>query len=211
MTPFLTLAQITDTHLLEHPNDLLRGYNPLQNLKTVLHEVARHQPDGLLLTGDLADQGSTAAYEHLQAALSEFDCPVYWLPGNHDDLANLQSVLRSSQYYPPQAIDLGSGDCSPSTPSWQKLNLVKAIWVRISCSGSVPNSNTIPIGQRSLPCIITRFPPALPGWIRFLYRMPTTCWRCSIQPPRYAWCCLVIFTMLCSTPGNAPTKSKWNF
>jgi len=107
MTPFLTLAQITDTHLLEHPNDLLRGYNPLQNLKTVLHEVARHQPDGLLLTGDLADQGSTAAYEHLQAALSEFDCPVYWLPGNHDDVSNLKSVLQSSQYHPPQAIDLG--------------------------------------------------------------------------------------------------------
>jgi Icc protein len=107
MTPSLTLAQVTDTHLLEQPDDLLRGCNPLQNLKAVLGEVARHQPDGLLLTGDLADQGSTAAYEHLREALSGVDCPIYWLPGNHDDLANLQSVLQSFQYYQPQAIDLG--------------------------------------------------------------------------------------------------------
>jgi Icc protein len=107
MTTSLTLAQVTDTHLLEHPDELLRGDNPLQNLKAVLHEVARHQPDGLLLTGDLADQGSPAAYEHLQAALSGFDCPVYWLPGNHDDESNLKAVLQSSQYHHPQAIALG--------------------------------------------------------------------------------------------------------
>ena len=107
MTACLTLAQVTDTHLLEHPDDLLRGCHPLQNLKAVLHEVARHQPDGLLLTGDLADQGITVAYQHLQAALSGFHCPVYWLPGNHDALPNLQSVLQSAQYHPPQAIDLG--------------------------------------------------------------------------------------------------------
>ena len=107
MTAPITLAQITDTHLLEHPDHLLRGCNPLQNLRAVLHEVARHQPDGLLLTGDLADQGNPVAYGHLQAALSGFDCPIYWLPGNHDCPATLQRVLRSHPFHAPRGISMG--------------------------------------------------------------------------------------------------------
>ncbi len=107
MTKTLTLIQITDTHLLDNPEDFLRGHNPWHNLQRVLEQVKLYQPDGLLLTGDLADGGSGLAYEYLLQALSEFNCPIYWLHGNHDDVNLLAKMLLPSQSLGYQAIDLG--------------------------------------------------------------------------------------------------------
>jgi Icc protein len=108
MTAPLTLVQITDTHLLDHPDDLLRGCNPWRSLQGVLEQVAQHNPDGLLLTGDLADQGSAVAYGRLLKAVCEFDCPIYWLPGNHDNPSILQQTFLAPRCHGPQAIDLGT-------------------------------------------------------------------------------------------------------
>ncbi|NEQ29427.1 MAG: phosphodiesterase [Leptolyngbya sp. SIO4C5] len=114
MTAF-TLIQITDTHLLADPTAQLRGCTPWQTLQDCLRQVAVHQPDGLLITGDLADQGQPAAYDALITAVSTVSCPVYWLPGNHDDVTQLQAQLQTQlqtqcqlpQWYGLQAVDLG--------------------------------------------------------------------------------------------------------
>ena len=118
MTPALTLAQISDTHLLADITADLRGCNPWQSLQAVLQQLARHPIDGLLLTGDLADQGSEAAYGHLYRALQTWDLPVYWLPGNHDELVTLQAVFQAHRFYGLQAIDLGC---------WRLL-LLNSVW-----------------------------------------------------------------------------------
>ncbi|NEQ97937.1 MAG: phosphodiesterase [Cyanothece sp. SIO2G6] len=108
MTAF-TLIQITDTHLLADPTAQLLGCNPWQTLQDCLRQVALHQPDGVLLTGDLADQGEPAAYDALVAAVSTIGCPIYWLPGNHDDVAQLQAQVGAQpQWYGLQAVDLGA-------------------------------------------------------------------------------------------------------
>ncbi|MEB3314428.1 MAG: metallophosphoesterase [Cyanobacteriota bacterium] len=109
----LTLAQITDTHLLADPTAELRGCNPWQSFQAVLREVMRCRPDGLLLTGDLADQGDRRAYEQLRDAIAPINRPIYWVPGNHDDGATAHRVLQGPQCYGPQeqglqSIDLGS-------------------------------------------------------------------------------------------------------
>lgn len=105
----LTLAQLSDTHLLAQPTELLRGLNPWQTFTAVLSEALRCRPDGLLLTGDLADQGSLAAYEQLRSATEPLDLPVYWLPGNHDDPALLHQLFPKAPYHGPnQSLDLGA-------------------------------------------------------------------------------------------------------
>ena len=109
----LTLAQITDTHLLADPTARLRGSNPWQSFQALLHEVVQCQPDGLLLTGDLADQGDRAAYEQMRDAIAPLNLPTYWVPGNHDEVATAQSVLQGVRYYSPQhqgleSINLGT-------------------------------------------------------------------------------------------------------
>ncbi len=105
MSSSVVLAQISDTHLLPDQSALLRGCNPWQSMQAVLQQAIQVRPDGLLLTGDLADSGERAAYEHLQGAIAPFGLPVYCLPGNHDNLDVMQDVLRSQGT--PQAIDLG--------------------------------------------------------------------------------------------------------
>ncbi|MEO1507607.1 MAG: phosphodiesterase [Cyanobacteria bacterium J06633_23] len=109
MSPPILLAQVTDTHLLAKTTAQLRGCNPWQTFNTVLQTVAQCQPDGLLLTGDLAEQGELAAYEHLVGAISPLPMPTYWLPGNHDCLANLQQIFQQlPNSWGLTSIDLGA-------------------------------------------------------------------------------------------------------
>lgn len=102
-----TLIQITDTHLLDDSQEILRGHNPWHNLQMVLPQVKTYQPDGLLLSGDLADRGSALAYDYLRQAMQEFNCPIYWLHGNHDNPEHLREILTPSQDLGFQVIDLG--------------------------------------------------------------------------------------------------------
>lgn len=120
----LTLAQITDTHLLADPNAQLRGTPTWQTLQDVLKQVTYHQPDGLLLTGDLADQGDRVAYERLKQAIAPFQRPAYWLPGNHDDVDTLTQVFDEPWLQGPERVGLGMIDLSP----WRLvlLNSVKS-------------------------------------------------------------------------------------
>ncbi|MEM1241993.1 MAG: metallophosphoesterase [Cyanobacteria bacterium P01_H01_bin.26] len=109
MSPPFLLAQITDTHLLAQPTAQLRGCNPWRSLTAVLQQVARYNPDGLLLTGDLAERGEAAAYGHLVSEIAPLKLPTYWLPGNHDSLGTLRPILDSlpaSQGL--KSVDLGA-------------------------------------------------------------------------------------------------------
>ncbi|MEM9542253.1 MAG: phosphodiesterase [Cyanobacteria bacterium P01_E01_bin.42] len=96
------IAHITDTHLLSHPRDLLRGCNPWQSLKAVLQDIAAVQPDYLLLTGDIADAGKSTAYEQAIALIAPLQIPTYWLPGNHDAIAPLFNCFTHPFFQPPQ-------------------------------------------------------------------------------------------------------------
>jgi len=101
--PF-TIAQITDTHLLDEREESLRGVVPWHSLQAVLAEVIREQPDLLLLTGDLADMGSAAAYQPLLDAIAPVGIPAYWLAGNHDGLLTISKVLDRSWLSPLVSI-----------------------------------------------------------------------------------------------------------
>ena len=104
----ILLAQVTDSHLLAKTTDQLRGCNTWQTFNAVMQEVARCQPDGLLLTGDLAEQGEAEAYGHLVSAIAPLKVPVYWLPGNHDRLDILHQAWQSlPASHGLQSIDLG--------------------------------------------------------------------------------------------------------
>lgn len=105
----ILLAQVTDSHLLAHPTAQIRGCNPWLSFNAVLHQVVQCQPDGLLLTGDLAERGEADAYRHLVDAIAPLQLPSYWLPGNHDQLDTLQQLF---QFLPAsqglKSIDLDS-------------------------------------------------------------------------------------------------------
>jgi 3',5'-cyclic AMP phosphodiesterase CpdA len=101
-----SFVQITDHHLPESEDALVRGFSPTYAFRTVLRHIAENVADSIdfiFSTGDLVEPESQSAYRNLchmlglsgEAAappgpklasiegLREF--PMYFLPGNHDD------------------------------------------------------------------------------------------------------------------------------
>lgn len=95
----LRLVQITDTHLFGEPNKQLMGIDTGRSFLRVLELVRkRQQIDALLLSGDLSQDDSLAAYQFLDQSLAEFSCPKYWYKGNHDHAQHMQQVASQQGY-----------------------------------------------------------------------------------------------------------------
>jgi len=93
--PVLQLVQITDSHLRNESDGTLLGMNTRQSLDAVLDLVKHHHPnpDAVLASGDIAQDGSIGAYRHFAGAMAGFSCPVFWFAGNHDNRDNMLSVI----------------------------------------------------------------------------------------------------------------------
>ncbi|WP_144823771.1 3',5'-cyclic-AMP phosphodiesterase [Marinobacter piscensis] len=90
----LRVLQLTDPHLMAGSDGTLLGVNTRNSLNAVIAEVLRShgQPDLILATGDLAQDGSQEAYRFLGERLGAFNCGSAWLAGNHDDAARLYAI-----------------------------------------------------------------------------------------------------------------------
>jgi len=78
----VTLVQLSDLHLRAGEEEA----GPAERLRRVVHRVAALEPRPLavLLSGDLADEPSDAAYEQVRALLAPLGLPIHAIPGNHD-------------------------------------------------------------------------------------------------------------------------------
>ncbi|MCE9621982.1 MAG: metallophosphoesterase [Actinomycetia bacterium] len=85
MSSTITVAQISDSHLKREPGT--GEGSPDEMLRRAVALVAEAQPDVLLLTGDIADDGSTEAYARVAQAVKVLGVPVLATAGNHDDPA----------------------------------------------------------------------------------------------------------------------------
>ncbi len=103
----LCVAQVTDLHLFANSDQCLLGMPTLRSLNALIEQLQRlrPQPDLLLLTGDLSQDGTTESYQRLQTALSPLKIPTYWLPGNHDCVEAMERSL--TRFYPDKAFDRG--------------------------------------------------------------------------------------------------------
>ncbi len=84
----IRLLQLTDPHI---GADWAAG-DPVASLRTVIAAVRAlpFSPDGVIVTGDLAADGTDAQYAALAPVLAELELPLAVLPGNHDDRAALR-------------------------------------------------------------------------------------------------------------------------
>jgi len=122
VTESILIAQITDCHLPADPQQEYRGINPHENLQGMLQKVRLLNPDLLLASGDLSEDGSQVSYEALQKYFEPLGIPVLALPGNHDDASLLAEAfpgspinrISVSEHGPWQIIRLNS--CLPGRP-----------------------------------------------------------------------------------------------
>jgi len=89
------LLQVTDPHLYGDSSRELYGVNTAESLRRVLEAALATgpAPDAVLVTGDIGDDLSAAAYAQFRAALSVCGAPVLCLPGNHDAPALMARML----------------------------------------------------------------------------------------------------------------------
>jgi len=100
------LVQITDLHLYADEQMPLAwcpelNIYPNQLLRQVLTHLSTQSLDALLITGDLAEDATLATYQWLAQALQALNCPIYVIPGNHDDVNILQQGLQNSVAFSP--------------------------------------------------------------------------------------------------------------
>jgi 3',5'-cyclic-AMP phosphodiesterase len=123
MTPntSLLVAQITDVHLYAAPETKLMGLPTWESFQAVIRMVKELPllPDLFVLTGDLSQDVSVESYQHLWNALSPFDRPTYWLPGNHDeDIPRMEQVLNHPPFSAQKSFQAGQ---------WQIILLNSAV------------------------------------------------------------------------------------
>lgn len=89
------IAQLTDLHLTAREVGRVWGSDVWRNLDRALACVERELApvDRLVLTGDLANNGSAEAYARLADRLAPFGARVRLLPGNHDHRERLRAAF----------------------------------------------------------------------------------------------------------------------
>jgi Icc protein len=87
-----TVVQISDTHLRAAPHTPA-DKDPDASLLATFDAVRDVRADLVLLTGDLADDGSLAALRRLRTAVRLLSTSALAVAGNHDDLDNVRNVF----------------------------------------------------------------------------------------------------------------------
>ena len=98
----MIVAQITDFHVTTPGAEADRRYRTAEHLEAAVTHLNRLpvRPDVVVATGDLVHGGSVREYERLRGLLEPLAMPVYLIPGNHDDRANLRAVFSDHPYLP---------------------------------------------------------------------------------------------------------------
>lgn len=112
-----------------------------------MRRVRDWQPDLLLVTGDLAEDGSDETYVYLSQMLRKFDVPVLTVPGNHDR-AEQQRV-----FFPNTPVDEPIGF---ESSHWQFIALNSAVDQKIPGYLSVQTTNELEgsLAQGTKPTVV---------------------------------------------------------
>ena len=87
-----TILQISDTHLRSAPHTPADN-DPDASLLATIEAVHDVHADLVVLTGDLADDGSLEAIERLRTVVDGLSSSLLAVAGNHDDVDNVRTVF----------------------------------------------------------------------------------------------------------------------
>ena len=88
------IVQISDIHLFGDIGGSLVGVKTQMSFQAVLDLLKKdaNKPNLILLTGDLSQDETETAYIRIADLISEFEVPVYCVPGNHDDSRMMEQI-----------------------------------------------------------------------------------------------------------------------
>ena len=94
--PAARWALLSDTHIPADPENVYRGFRPVENLKKVTPAIQAWKPDAALICGDLVRLlGLPEDYAALRTLLSPVtdSAPVAYTLGNHDNRKNFLAAF----------------------------------------------------------------------------------------------------------------------
>ncbi|MBQ4813512.1 3',5'-cyclic-nucleotide phosphodiesterase [Pseudoalteromonas luteoviolacea] len=106
----LRIAHVTDTHLFANIHGEYFGVNTAQHFRGVLEALSQQQVDAVIFGGDLTQDHTFESYELFAQLLadSNLECPLFWLPGNHDEIDYLSKISQGQiQHAKCLAFELG--------------------------------------------------------------------------------------------------------
>jgi 3',5'-cyclic-AMP phosphodiesterase len=99
------LIQLSDCHLMQDKTKSLNSVNPYQSLESVLSAVKKNKLSHLLFSGDLAQDEVEPTYHHYLNLCGDISCPIYAIPGNHDNPQLIQKVLAERNWSQDKHFD----------------------------------------------------------------------------------------------------------
>ncbi|STY29825.1 3',5'-cyclic adenosine monophosphate phosphodiesterase CpdA [Legionella wadsworthii] len=103
----LKIIQLTDLHLFQDDSRLFEIY-PDQTFQTVIKNAQEDlaDADAVFLTGDLSQDETMKSYEIIANSLKDFNHKIFWIPGNHDSIANMKSVFHQKNHFVSEKLFL---------------------------------------------------------------------------------------------------------
>lgn len=102
------VVQITDCHLLAEPEASYQGCQPAAHLAAIVKQLCLQVPDAVIFTGDLTQDHTAASYQLLHQLCLPLSCPVFLVPGNHDDVHELAQLSKQRPFQPADTVLLGA-------------------------------------------------------------------------------------------------------
>ena len=112
------LLQVSDCHLARDPGADYRGQNADANLDRLMEPAKRWAPDLLVLTGDLSEDASVESYCRIRDWARRIECPVAWIPGNHDDRDLMAPVFDDAGFDSGPVIEAGAWQLALLDSAW---------------------------------------------------------------------------------------------
>lgn len=96
----MLICQLSDLHVCAPGALAYRRVDTAAHVRRCVADIARldPRPDAIVITGDIADRGSVAEYQHARALLAPLAVPVHVIPGNHDNRDGLRQAFPSPYY-----------------------------------------------------------------------------------------------------------------
>ena len=120
----MKILQLSDIHVNGGGKFACRAADSLGDLRAVVDYILQVelQPDVTVVTGDVSTDGKGDAYRLVRRELERLNCPVWVLPGNHDQKEPMKTVLGRMCHTAPD----GPGLCI-DTPQARLLLLDSAV------------------------------------------------------------------------------------
>ena len=97
----ISILQLTDMHLFADVTKDLLGIVTYASFQAVVNHatqtLTKHPPDLIVLSGDLSQDDSVQAYNHILNVTSHLPQPIAWMPGNHDRPKLMTQFFASSR------------------------------------------------------------------------------------------------------------------